>query len=322
MPLVKRSEPDMLRFVGLADILINPVDCSGESRGGLTKVFAERWPDMHDGYQSRCKSGKMAIGDIYSHHDKKSGSTIINIATKQNWMDGNASDNLESVCINVVDYLKSYPFHTVAMPILGIGYSRQSSVAIDPILTQYLDPLPNIIHLSIRPDRFEEPPLYLAVVGSRAYDDYFRIDLGVMDALAQFGLTHKDFEALVSGGANGVDKVACGTGKPGDNEINLASQYGLRAVVCLANWGRYGNSAGFLRNRTVTDIATHIVAFVGAKSVGTRGVIELVNRHNTHVDKLTAERVAVPVDDIFGKPQEPIPKKKLLCTHDISSTTT
>jgi hypothetical protein len=286
---------------------------------GLAKAFAERWPAMYTSYQKACTDGTLTLGALHIYHDEASKNTIVNLPTKLDWRDTLDIADTERGIVRLAAYLKEHPFHTVAMPLLGGGTGRNDPTDIPAMLTQHLDPLPNIIHLSIRPERFETPPRYLAVVGSRAFTDYDRIDLGVGDGLIEFGLTWTDFDAMVSGGAIGVDYIACGSGLPGDQSQTIAGLHGLKPIVCRADWDRYGDSAGWVRNRTVEDIATHIVAFVGKKSTGTRMLIGLVERHNAAVDKLLQERMQMSGGDLFDSPLPPLPDKKRLLVHDISA---
>lgn len=320
MPLVTRSESDMLRFIGLANIFVNPVNCVGSANSGLAKAIFDRWPPMYEEYRRLCGNGDLSVGKYYIYHDEKTKTTIVNLPTKNDWRDVSDPVDTEVSCLLLSEYLRKHPFDTVVMPILGIGYSHPKPVVIDPILIKHLDNLPNIIHLSVRPDRLEKIPLYLAVIGSRAYTDYDRIWYGVLDGLLKFEKKFTDFEAMVSGGANGVDRVACGTGRSDDLDQNIAKQNGLRPIVCQADWGRYGNSAGFIRNRTVADIGTHFVVFIGSNSVGTRNTIELVNRYNKEVDRVLESATKQDVGDIFNKPFQPPPEKKNVYICDISSS--
>ena len=320
MTLVLRSIGDMIgHFAGNTHILINPTNSEGVANSGLAKAFAERWPEIYAEYRALCSSGDVSVGSLHVCEDPVTKSTVINLATKKDWRDMTFPESIELCCQGIVNYLNGHPFDTVAMPILGIGYSQSGPITIDPIIQRYLDPLPNIINLSVRPDRFKTPPLYLGVVGSRAYTDIDRIHLGVQDGLLMFNRSFSDFEGIVSGGAKGVDSIACGTGGKDNVSDTIARRAGLKPIVCLADWDRYGVSAGFLRNRTVADIGTHFVCFVGSKSVGTRGLIELVGRYNSKIDRLTEERMNQPVADIFDKPFVPLPQKKQIYICDIST---
>lgn len=320
MPLVKRAEHDMLRFSGLCDLLVNPVCSDGSSNSGLAKAFFDRWPDLQSEYLKRCSENLLNVNEHFIFTDTTSKTKIYTVATKRNWRDTTDRRDLEICCYNLSQYLqRTSPFITVAMPVLGIGYSRQEKFTIDPILLEHLDYLPNIIHLCARPDRFEKPPLYLAVIGSRAYTDYDRICFGVYDGLIKFEKKFEDFEAMVSGGAPGVDRIACGTGSSDDKNPNIAKSNGMKAIVCQADWDRFQKSAGFIRNRTVADIGTHFIAFVGSDSIGTRGLVELVLRHNEYADKMQKAFVLPTGGDVFNHPIIPPPEKKELYICDISS---
>jgi len=319
VPIVLRSEVDMLRFSSFTDILIDPVNCVGHIGGGLARAFAEKWPEMATEYKSLGEQGKFSLGNLHIFHDEKSKNILINVMTKKDWRDITTLEDVELCYQKLEAYLRKYPFYTVVMPALGTGSGRLDPIFGESLLMKYLDPLPNIIHLSMRPDRFEKTPLYLGVVGSRHFNNRAKIKVDVELGLKSFGLSYSDFNGMVSGGAVGVDSIACGTGKPTDLDMNLALEHGVRAIVCQADWERYGNAAGFLRNRTISDIATHIVAFVGSKSVGTKGLIDLVNRYNATIDRRLSEQVAPKEWDMFDRPPLVIPEKKQLHIVDISS---
>lgn len=98
----------------------------------------------------------------------------------------------------------------------------------------------------------------VAIVGSREYPD--------LELVRQFvrRLAAKYPEAtLVSGGAQGVDQAA---------EAE-AQRVGLKTLIFLAEWERYGRSAGFRRNSTIVDNADVVVAFWDGYSRGTLDTI-------------------------------------------------
>jgi len=327
MPLVKRSESDMMRFsASLVDVMVNPVNTYGALGAGLAKAFADTFPAMVDDYKAMCKDaegtygkGVLQVGKLHIFHHKEPNVIIVNLPTKRYWGDTSHIDDVELGCVKLAEYLRKHPFYTVAMPILGTGLGKLDVDLSYGVIAKHLDQLPNVIHICIRPDRFIKPPLYLAIIGSRAYRDYDRIELGVADGLIKFGLSYTDFEAAISGGADGVDRIACGTGDIDDTQINIAKSHGLKPVVCRADWNRFANSAGFIRNRTVADIGTHFVAFVGKRSVGTRMTIELVQKHNDLVDKLLAAKAYPTGGDIFSTTYtHTLPEKKYLYICDVS----
>jgi O-acetyl-ADP-ribose deacetylase (regulator of RNase III) len=317
MPLIKRSEVDMLRLAPFTDLVINPVSLSGRMSAGLAKAIADQWPAMAEEYHTLCEQGQLAVGQLHIYYDPTSKNTIINMLVKKDWRDQTTIEDIESCCIQLATYLQQHPFHTAMMPAFGTNSGKLDPVFAEEVLLRHLDPLPNIIHLSMRPDRFVRPPRYLVVVGDRNYADFDRIDIGVGEALIEFGLHWGEFDALVSGGARGVDKAAAGTGKPGDTEQTVAKAHGLRPIVCQADWERYGNSAGFVRNRTMADIGTHFVAYVAKESVGTKMMIGLIKRLNEQIDQQLASLLPPTGGDVFDRPYIVPPEKKRLIVYHV-----
>ena len=268
MPIVKRAETSFFRLEPIVDILINPTNTSGAMGAGLALEFRNRYPDMYSEYKELCSSGRLHIGKL---HIYRAGSKIIvNASTKRHWAD--ASD-LADVIISlrkIRDFLLTVPFHTVAMVVMGTGLGKLGQDEVLPHIFEILNDLPNIIHLSMRPDAFESPPKYLAIIGSRSYTDYSHVELCTCECMLEWGVTVADFAGGVSGGADGVD--TCGA--------TFFNDHKLIPIIAMADWGRYGRSAGMIRNRTIVDIATHVIALPSKKSVGTYGAISLVEKHN------------------------------------------
>lgn len=101
----------------------------------------------------------------------------------------------------------------------------------------------------------------ILVCGSRTFDDWVR--------LVSF-LSHFDpIDQIISGGANGADK--------------LAAEYAERHKVCLKvvlpDWDNEGKAAGIKRNIRMLDLKPDVVvAFWDRKSRGTKHTISEANR--------------------------------------------
>ena len=111
----------------------------------------------------------------------------------------------------------------------------------------------------------------VAVVGSRNYPNLDKVRAFV-------ALTLTPDTIVISGGARGVDSVAA----------EAARARGLVVEEYLAEWRKYGKSAGFLRNTTIVDKADRVVAFWDAKS---RGTLDTINK---------AKAKGIPVEIIEG----------------------
>lgn len=123
--------------------------------------------------------------------------------------------------------------------------------------------------------------IYIAIVGSRAWDDYYRIENEFFDYVAlNFPSTidtHKEI-TIVSGGADGADSFA----------EELAIKYRIPFIKLVPDYARYGSPvAQFIRNEEVVKLSDHILAFVSGSSPGTRHTISLAKRMNKKIKVYT-----------------------------------
>lgn len=106
----------------------------------------------------------------------------------------------------------------------------------------------------------------LAVVGSRGITDKAVIWKAIEDYIAESGQV---CESIISGGARGVDSIA----------EAWADAHGVKKVIWLADWDRFGKSAGYRRNINIIESATHVLAIYDGKSRGTAHSIRLAKDH-------------------------------------------
>ena len=78
---------------------------------------------------------------------------------------------------------------------------------------------------------------------------------------------------IISGGANGADKLG----------ERFAKEFNLKLVQFLADWDKFGKSAGFIRNKEMADNADALVAFWDGVSKGTRHMIDLTKEKGLKV---------------------------------------
>ncbi len=106
------------------------------------------------------------------------------------------------------------------------------------------------------------------VCGSRDWDNASFIH----DSLAQLP---KDAE-VIEGGARGADEMA----------RQSATELGLDVVEYPANWERFGNSAGPLRNIKMLDREQPdlVIAFQANNSKGTQHMIDQAKRRGIRVE--------------------------------------
>ncbi len=102
----------------------------------------------------------------------------------------------------------------------------------------------------------------LAIVGSRNITSEQKRQ--VYNIIIGLSGLYDDF-SLVSGGAVGVDSVAG----------EVAFSRNCKLTVFLPDWGKYGKSAGYIRNKQIVDECDKLIAFWDGESKGTQHSINL-----------------------------------------------
>ncbi|KYG76922.1 DUF2493 domain-containing protein [Roseivirga spongicola] len=101
------------------------------------------------------------------------------------------------------------------------------------------------------------------IAGGRTFNDY-----EMLKAVCKAALQHKKDIEVVSGTANGADKLG----------ERYAKENGLKLTQFPADWNRYGKSAGYKRNREMALYADALIAFWDGKSKGTKHMIDLAKK--------------------------------------------
>lgn len=101
----------------------------------------------------------------------------------------------------------------------------------------------------------------VAIVGSRTFDD-----TALVDAIVRRLMERDPDVVIVSGGARGADSLA---------EAAAKRLCKTAPEIYPAEWGKYGRSAGMLRNRKIVGAADEVVALWDVESRGTLGTIRM-----------------------------------------------
>ena len=311
MPVLFRIEEDLFREAPFVDILVNPVNCLGAMGKGLAKEFGDRYPEMLARYKELCAENKLTVGKIYVYKDEKHRNIIVNLPTKVHWIDDSDVAYIRKGLIALRRYLEKpgHQHYTVTMPMLGCGYGNLEQDTVKPLFEECLEDLPNVICVTQREVQFPRPPKILVLFGSRLfaaekikdqtnlhYQEQLRfMEEKILETLSSWGMTITDFDAVVSGGADGADKAACGTSMY-DPSYDASIAYKLtkgtatKVVIAKADWDRFGKRAGFVRNEFMADLGTHFIGFLPGetRSPGTEGMIKLLEYCNKKVTELYA----------------------------------
>jgi hypothetical protein len=106
------------------------------------------------------------------------------------------------------------------------------------------------------------------IAGSRTFNDYEYLEKKC-DTL----LSKKENIKIISGGASGADKLG----------ERYSKKKGYKLSVFLADWNRFGKSAGPRRNKKMGDNADALIAFWDGQSRGTKHMIDYANSINLKV---------------------------------------
>ena len=113
----------------------------------------------------------------------------------------------------------------------------------------------------------------ILICGGRDYEDAEAFE-AIMGA---FLGKHQWFEAVIEGGALGADRMA----------RDWAMRHGICTITVLANWNKWGNSAGPIRNRQMLEKCNPdvVIAFPGGR--GTKNMVEQAKHKGVEVIEIT-----------------------------------
>lgn len=103
----------------------------------------------------------------------------------------------------------------------------------------------------------------LGIIGSRTFNNYNLLKL----AIQKYFITW-DIDLIVSGGANGADKLA----------EQYATEFNIKVLIHYADWSK-GRGAGFTRNHEIWKDSDVVVAFWDGQSKGTLHSFKLAEQY-------------------------------------------
>jgi hypothetical protein len=98
------------------------------------------------------------------------------------------------------------------------------------------------------------------IAGGRDFNDYDKLKIA-----CDFTLKNQDYVIIISGTANGADKLG----------EKYANDNGHPIKQFPADWDKYGKSAGYRRNSEMAKDSDALIAFWDGKSRGTKSMIDL-----------------------------------------------
>ena len=111
----------------------------------------------------------------------------------------------------------------------------------------------------------------IGIVGSRTFENYELLAEVMSDYLNRDN--ELDCELVVSGGANGADKLG----------ERWAKENGIPTLIFKPDWNKYGKRAGFIRNEDIIKNSDFVVVFWDGVSKGSKSSIDLSIKHDIPV---------------------------------------
>ena len=107
-----------------AEALVNTVNTVGVMGKGIALAFKQAFPHNFKIYADACKAGTFGIGKILPVRDTNllyGDKLIINLPTKAHWRQPSEYAFVEAGLVSLVNYLKTNPVSSLALPALGCG---------------------------------------------------------------------------------------------------------------------------------------------------------------------------------------------------------
>lgn len=109
------------------------------------------------------------------------------------------------------------------------------------------------------------------IAGCRDFSDYDLLREKCLYYLQNIRQTHN--VVIVSGHASGADALG----------ERFATEQNFQTIVMLADWDKYGRSAGPKRNTQMAEVADALIAFWDGQSRGTKNMIEIAKQKGLNV---------------------------------------
>ena len=145
-------------FESGAEAIVNPVNIQGKVRGGLAKVFMERFPDNHRQYVSACKEGTLTMGKVLVTEGGGASRYIINLPTVR---ESGASAHLMDIEMGMealVDAVIEHQIQSVAIPALGAGVGRLGFDDVRDVVKNSTQHVPEVAFILYRPHTNSSKP--------------------------------------------------------------------------------------------------------------------------------------------------------------------
>jgi O-acetyl-ADP-ribose deacetylase (regulator of RNase III)/uncharacterized protein YwgA len=128
------------------DALVNTVNCVGVMGKGIALQFKQTYPGNFKEYEKACRRHEVSTGKIFVY---PTGALlgvkyIINFPTKKHWKEKSEIGYIRNGLDNLIEVIKDYSIHSIAIPPLGCGNGGLNWRDVRPLIVAKLSQLPDI----------------------------------------------------------------------------------------------------------------------------------------------------------------------------------
>ena len=146
--MIEYKQGDILR--NEAEALVNTVNCVGVMGRGIALQFKNAFPDNFKAYATACKKEEIQPGRMFVFETGKLTNPryIINFPTKRHWRGQSRMVDIEAGLVALIETIRQYNIHSIAIPPLGSGLGGLDWSEIRPRIEAALRPLTDV-HVSL-----------------------------------------------------------------------------------------------------------------------------------------------------------------------------
>jgi O-acetyl-ADP-ribose deacetylase (regulator of RNase III) len=128
------------------EALVNTVNTVGVMGKGLALQFKRRFPANFAAYAAACKRGDVEIGRMLVVETKEPAGPryIINFPTKKHWRDPSQLEYVGAGLSALVDEIRAFGVHSIAVPSLGCGLGGLAWSDVEPLIERAVATLPEV----------------------------------------------------------------------------------------------------------------------------------------------------------------------------------
>jgi O-acetyl-ADP-ribose deacetylase (regulator of RNase III) len=147
-------------FTSRAQTLVNTVNCVGVMGKGIALGFKQRFPNMYDDYEARCRRAEVHLGAPYLYRPEKPP-WILNFPTKDHWRGLSRISDIARGLEFLASHYKEWGITSLAVPPLGCGNGQLDWAVVGPTLFRHLSKLDIPVEL-YAPDKTPKEQLTLS----------------------------------------------------------------------------------------------------------------------------------------------------------------